>query len=140
MGGISLFELALIAIIAMLILGPDKTVGVLYHLGRMMGKARKLLRQYQHELGLDDVGREVNVRLNDFSSAIKTAQRRVSGSVEETQNESVERKWTMPPSPHRLSQKELLEKRIQHLETEIVKLQQRQSRRKPHGHLKVRGE
>ena len=56
-------EMALVAVVAILIIGPKELPVVLRSLGRMMGKARSLTREFR--LSLDEMAREA-----DFSDAM----------------------------------------------------------------------
>ena len=53
-------ELAVIAVVALIIIGPRDLPGALHTLGRWIGRARALMREFQS--GLDDIARETEMR------------------------------------------------------------------------------
>ena len=52
-------ELAIIAVVALIVIGPRDLPRVLYTAGKMAGKARGMLRELQQ--GIDDIGREAEL-------------------------------------------------------------------------------
>ncbi|MFN4089768.1 MAG: Sec-independent protein translocase protein TatB [Alphaproteobacteria bacterium] len=52
-------ELAIIAVVALIVIGPRELPRVLYTAGKMAGKARAMLRELQQ--GIEDIGREAEL-------------------------------------------------------------------------------
>ena len=61
-------ELAVIAVVALIVIGPRDLPRVLYTAGKMAGKARAMLRELQQ--GIEDIGREAE--LEEMRKKIET--------------------------------------------------------------------
>jgi len=61
-------ELAVIAVVALIVIGPRDLPRVLYTAGKMAGKARAMLREVQQ--GIEDIGREAE--LEDMRKKIES--------------------------------------------------------------------
>ncbi len=61
MFGISLSEIALIAVVALVVVGPQKLPGMLRTLGQWMGKLRRLTTEVRAQTGIDDILREEGI-------------------------------------------------------------------------------
>src|SRR3546814_12052777 len=62
-------ELAVVAVVALIVIGPRDLPRVLYTAGKMAGKARAMLRELQQ--GIEDIGREAE--LEDMRKKIESA-------------------------------------------------------------------
>lgn len=61
MFGISLSEIALIAVVALVVVGPQKLPGMLRTLGQWMGKLRRLTTEVRAQTGIDDILRNEGI-------------------------------------------------------------------------------
>ncbi|MCH2110322.1 MAG: twin-arginine translocase TatA/TatE family subunit [Polyangiaceae bacterium] len=61
MFGVSFLELAIVAMIALLVVGPQKLPGLMRTLGEWLAKARKLTREVRAQTGIDDILREEGI-------------------------------------------------------------------------------
>ncbi|MBX3128772.1 MAG: twin-arginine translocase TatA/TatE family subunit [Polyangiaceae bacterium] len=61
MFGISLVEIALIAVVALVVVGPQKLPGMLRTLGEWMGKLRRLTTEVRAQTGIDDILRQEGI-------------------------------------------------------------------------------
>jgi sec-independent protein translocase protein TatB len=59
--GISLSEIALIAVVALIVVGPQKLPGMLRTLGQWVGRIRRLTSEVRAQTGIDDILRQEGI-------------------------------------------------------------------------------
>ena len=64
---IGFWEFALIAIVALLVVGPDKLPGLMRTTGQLMGRAKRTMRELKYDLEREAEFEEVNRLRQDFS-------------------------------------------------------------------------
>jgi sec-independent protein translocase protein TatB len=92
--GIGPFELALIALIAFIVLGPDRIPGVLRQLGRGVGRLRLMLQQLTNDYGQDL--RQVTGEMSAAQADLRRIQRDLT---EVARGLITVAKAEVPPSP-----------------------------------------
>ena len=121
MFGISFIELIIFLSIALIVLGPDKTIKSAIYLGKSFKKITSLLNEYKKELSLSQTSSEITTNLNDFtkvvSSNICDTTKSVNGFV--SKEGSSWKKNSLPKASHLVSQKDL-QRRITELEKQIA--------------------
>lgn len=58
MFGVSFTEIAVIALVALVVVGPEKLPKMLYTLGQWVGKLRRLTTEVRAQTGIDDILRQ----------------------------------------------------------------------------------
>lgn len=58
MFGVSFTEIAVIALVALIVVGPEKLPKVLYTLGQWVGKLRRLTTEVRAQTGIDEILRQ----------------------------------------------------------------------------------
>ncbi len=100
MFNIGFAELILVLIIAYVIVGPKDLPKVARWLGRMVKKARQLIRELKEEVGwndmmaeTEDVRRDIDdaIKEADVSKELKDAQKELRQSVKEAEKETMNR-------------------------------------------------
>ena len=73
MFGISLTEIAIIAMVALVVVGPHKLPGMLRRVGGWIGKLRRLTTEVRQQTGIDDILREEGIDggLNELRSMMR---------------------------------------------------------------------
>lgn len=61
MFGISLSEITLIAVVALIVVGPQKLPGMLRTLGQWVGRIRRLTTEVRAQTGIDDILRQEGI-------------------------------------------------------------------------------
>ena len=64
---IGFWEFSLIAIVALVVVGPDKLPGMLRTGGQLMGRAKRTMRELKYDLEREAEFEEINRIRNDFS-------------------------------------------------------------------------
>ena len=77
---IGFWEFTLIAIVALLVVGPDRLPGMTREAGKLIGRARRTMRELKYELERDAELEEVKKIRDDFS---KTTIRDVAATLDE---------------------------------------------------------
>ena len=72
MFGIGISELVLVAIVAIVVVGPKNLPMVLRTVGRMIGQFRNVMRELRKEVGYDEVVDEVTRPLREGMSAVES--------------------------------------------------------------------
>jgi sec-independent protein translocase protein TatB len=70
MGGIGWVELIVIGIVALIVVGPKDLPGMFRTVGRFMGKARGMARDFQRSM--EDAAREADVDMSDLKESAST--------------------------------------------------------------------
>ena len=100
MFNIGFAELLLVLVIAYVIVGPRDLPKVARWLGRMVRKARQLIRELKEEVGwnemmseTEDVRRDIDSALReaDVSSELKEARKELKQSVQEAEKEAMKK-------------------------------------------------
>ena len=101
MFNIGFAELLVVLVVAYVIVGPKDLPKVARWLGRMVRRARQLIRELKEEVGwnemmaeTEDVRRDIDSALKDadISSALKDARRELEHSVREAEKDTMEKK------------------------------------------------
>lgn len=86
---IGFWELVLIAVIALLIVGPDRLPGFARQAGHLLGKVRRFInnarRELEHEISLDD-SKEFGQQLSELDDLMKNAPDQDPDSVNKLMN------------------------------------------------------
>lgn len=87
--GISLSEIALIAVVALVVVGPQKLPGMLRTLGQWMGKLRRLTTEVRAQTGIDDILRNEGIDggLTELRGILRGDLRAAGRMVSEPQND-----------------------------------------------------
>lgn len=94
-------ELLVVLVVAYVIVGPKDLPKVARWLGRMVRRARQLIRELKEEVGwnemmaeTEDVRRDIDSALKDadISSDLKDARRELEHSVREAEKDTMEKK------------------------------------------------
>ena len=97
MFNIGFAELILVLLIAFLVVGPKDLPRVARWLGRMVKKARQLMREIKQEVGWDELTQETNslssemketLREADIRADLKDASRELTGSINTAKKET----------------------------------------------------
>ena len=64
---IGFWEFALIAIVALVVVGPDRLPGMVRTAGQLMGRAKRTLRELKYDLEREVEFEEIDRLKNDFS-------------------------------------------------------------------------
>lgn len=131
--GVSFPEIAVFLAVALMVLGPEKTLKASRSMGRIFTKIRNYLRECERELDLEDVRKaamSVKGNLNDFrAAAARGLESSVSGerpatelkdsrSVGESVMPKTTRAWPKPPAY-------IQEDEIKDLRERVVALEQK---------------
>jgi sec-independent protein translocase protein TatB len=85
MFGVSFSELALIFIVALVVLGPTRLPGLVRKVGRWVGKARSMARDFQNqletEINIDELNRMTDIRSKEASTASPPSAAEFSGDM-----------------------------------------------------------
>lgn len=101
MFNIGFAELLVVLVVAYVIVGPKDLPKVARWLGRMVRRARQLIRELKEEVGwnemmaeTEDVRRDIDSALKDadISSDLKDARRELEHSVREAEKDTMEKK------------------------------------------------
>lgn len=86
MFGVSFSELGLIFVVALIVLGPARLPGLVRKIGRWVGKARTMAREFQqqleNEINLDELNRLTEARAKEASAAMPAVP--VAGSPDQS--------------------------------------------------------
>ncbi len=97
MFNIGFAELILVLLVAFLVVGPKDLPKVARWLGRMVKKARQLIREIRQEVGWDDLMEETQAvrkdldetaKSADISGELRSASRKLEKSVKEARKET----------------------------------------------------
>ena len=61
MFGVSFLELALVAVVALMVVGPKKLPGLMRTLGEWVGKIRKMTTEMRAQTGIDEILRQEGI-------------------------------------------------------------------------------
>jgi sec-independent protein translocase protein TatB len=85
MFGVSFSELALIFIVALVVLGPTRLPGLVRKVGRWVGKARAMARDFQNqletEINIDELNRMTDIRSKETPPASPAPSAEFSGDM-----------------------------------------------------------
>jgi sec-independent protein translocase protein TatB len=85
MFGVSFPELAVIFIVALVVLGPTRLPGLVRKIGRWVGKARSMARDFQNqletEINIDELNRMTDIRAKEASAASPAPSPEFSGDM-----------------------------------------------------------
>lgn len=131
--GVSFPEIAVFLAVALMVLGPEKTLKASRSMGRVFTKIRNYLRECERELDLEDVRKaamSVKGNLNDFRAAAACGlessvnEARPGAEVKDSKSESqsagkkTKRTWPKPPAY-------IQEDEIKDLRERVVALEQK---------------
>lgn len=131
--GVSFPEIAVFLAVALMVLGPEKTLKASRSMGRVFTKIRNYLRECERELDLEDVRKaamSVKGNLNDFRAAAARGlessvnEARPGAEVKDSKSESqsagqkTKRTWPKPPAY-------IQEDEIKDLRERVVALEQK---------------
>lgn len=75
MFGIGFWELVVIVLVILLVLGPDKLGPIARALGRAMGEMRRGVDEFKDTFGVDEHVREIETLKNEFVGAVESMDR-----------------------------------------------------------------
>lgn len=121
MFGISLIELIIFLSIALIVLGPEKTIKSAIYLGKSFKKITSLLNEYKKELSLNQTSSEIKNNLNDFTKVVSSniSNTSISGKGFVKNEGPTWQKGNLPKASHIVSVKDL-QKRVTELERQIA--------------------
>lgn len=88
-------EMAVVGVVALVVLGPEKLPKVARTVGRWVGRARRYMHDLSTELERETQASELRRQLRDVQTAMRDTQQQLSRDVEHTRAE-VDR--MLPPS------------------------------------------
>ena len=91
MFNIGFAELLLVLVIAYVIVGPRDLPKVARWLGRMVRKARQLIREIKNEVGWDEMMSETEDVRKDIDSALKDAGKTLRASMKDAEKETMKK-------------------------------------------------
>jgi sec-independent protein translocase protein TatB len=94
MFGIGFWELVIIVLVILLVLGPDKLGPIARAVGRAMGEMRKGVDEFKDTFGVDKHVRDIEALKNEFVEAVEASD---SEAADSTEAEEVEVVKTRPP-------------------------------------------
>jgi sec-independent protein translocase protein TatB len=85
MFGVSFSELALIFVVALVVIGPTRLPGLVRKIGRWVGKARSMARDFQNqletEINIDELNRMTDIRSKEAPAATPPPSSEFSGDM-----------------------------------------------------------